>query len=242
MPPVLDPHLEDACKVALAEFTSLRPADTGGNRCEAHLIRNFFSGSDIEMIFQAERLCEARAYDEGSWARRIDDDGDPMPDPFTVCETLKRVPHDLAFSSDHVALFLHRDGYFQDCCEALLAKLFQEVRTQNHMWDETVDILNVRCIELHSYATGGGLLTPGHRDVGSVITIAVLLSDENDLEGGQFVTFSEGLPVVHEMKQGDALVFQSEQYHNVATVVHGSRRSLVMELWRGSTNVKNRFG
>eukprot|EP00957_Ditylum_brightwellii_P067900 5154979-Ditylum_brightwellii.AAC.1 len=38
---------------------------------------------------------------------------------------------------------------------------------------------HVRCIELHHYSTGGGLLTPGHRDTGSALTISVLLSDPN---------------------------------------------------------------
>ena len=62
-------------------------------------------------------------------------------------------------------------------------------------------VLYVRCVELHSYSAGGHLLTTGHRDSGSTLTMSVLLSDPGDFCGGEFVTYSEGLPVVHDVKR-----------------------------------------
>ena len=64
-------------------------------------------------------------------------------------------------------------------------------------WD---DELHVRCVELHTYAVGGALVTPAHRDNGSKLTLSVLLSDAG-LKGGEFVTYSDGLPVAHKVRQ-----------------------------------------
>lgn len=141
---------------------------------------------------------------------------------------------------------------------------------------------------LLSYAVGGGLLEPGHRDNGSVLSMSVLLSDPeaDGVTGGQFVTWTNGVccrnmhrddlssahcekrarahthlqaytptrcrllimaniaaaqePVVHLMRKGDALLFHSGKAHNVAVVTGGMRHSLVIELWVGGTNVKDR--
>ena len=40
---------------------------------------------------------------------------------------------------------------------------------------------------------------------------------------------------------GDALFFHSEKVHNVATVTRGVRHSLVVELWQGASNRKDRY-
>lgn len=88
---------------------------------------------------------------------------------------------------------------------------------------------------------GGGLLAAGHRDHDSVLSMSVLLSDPSALVGGEFVTWSDRLPVAHKLRQGDAVLFHSCRAHNVAQVVCGVRRSLVIEVWRGETNEKNRF-
>ena len=36
--------------------------------------------------------------------------------------------------------------------------------------------LRVRCVELHTYAVGGGLMERGHRDKGSAISLSALLT------------------------------------------------------------------
>jgi len=103
------------------------------------------------------------------------------------------------------------------------------------------DQLAVRCIELHKYEVDGSLLDPGHRDNGSARTISVLLSHPHEFSGGQFVTYSEGFPVMHELAEGDAVLFHSEQLHNVVTVTSGVRFSLVVELWARPANSHDRY-
>ena len=58
----------------------------------------------------------------------------------------------------------------------------------------------------HYSRRGGSLLTPGHRDNGSALTLSVLLSDPAAAHcGGAFVTYCEGVPVVHdELRRGVA--------------------------------------
>ena len=115
------------------------------------------------------------------------------------------------------------------------------MRSQSLEWGDPTSELYVRCIEFHTYAIGGGLLSPMHRDNGSLLTMSMLLSEPSEGDGGEFVTYSEGLPIVHQMKKGDAILFQSEKLHNVATVTGGIRNSLVVELWKPRTNTRNRF-
>ena len=56
-------------------------------------------------------------------------------------------------------------------------------------------------------------------------------------EGG----YASGHPVLHELARGDALLFHSERLHNVCPVTRGVRRSLVVELWARTKNVRDRF-
>mmetsp|Transcript_16968 Transcript_16968/g.41122 ORF Transcript_16968/g.41122 Transcript_16968/m.41122 type:complete len:154 (-) Transcript_16968:155-616(-) len=96
--------------------------------------------------------------------------------------------------------------------------------------DPSMDL--VRTVELHHYGPGGGLTTPGHRDTGSELTISVLLSDSQQVQGGDFVTYTpSGQPVAHRMDRGDAILFNSMSLHNISTVTAGIRKSLVVELW-----------
>jgi len=43
------------------------------------------------------------------------------------------------------------------------------------------------------------------------------------------------------MRRGDALLFHSEKVHNVAAVTRGLRNSLVIELWQGPCNLRDRY-
>ena len=101
--------------------------------------------------------------------------------------------------------------------------------------------LRIRCAELHTYDVSGGLMSRGHRDRGSVLTMSVLLSDRSAMDGGEFLTWdAAGAKVVHDMDRGDAVLFHSEKTHNVATVTRGVRYSLVIELWEGPENTYDR--
>ena len=111
--------------------------------------------------------------------------------------------------------------------------------------------LNVRCCELHRYVVGGGLLDRNHRDSGSMLTMSVTLSDPAAVEGGHFVTWpgahgqdewtDDDTPTLHPIGRGDAILFRSEDLHNVLPVTDGGPRySLVVELWAGPVNNEHR--
>ena len=140
-----------------------------------------------------------------------------------------------------MAHYLHRDGHLEASLPELQAKLIHTMRSQPGDWGDPTATLQVRCIELHSYAVGGGLTTPGHRDNGSVLTMSILLSHPRDVRGGEFVTYMEGLPIVHTPSRGGGLLIHSEKLHNVAVVSHGLRHSLVIELWAQVRNTRSRF-
>jgi predicted 2-oxoglutarate/Fe(II)-dependent dioxygenase YbiX len=143
---------------------------------------------------------------------------------------------------EHVCLNLHRDAFLQEHCAAPCAALLQRMRAAApRAWD-VPNNLTVRCIELHTYAPGGGLEAAGHRDNGSALSLSLLLTDAAAFDGGEFVTYAAGAPVCHDVGRGDAVLFPSEKVHNVTTVTRGLRQSLVVELWQGATNVKDRFG
>jgi hypothetical protein len=90
--------------------------------------------------------------------------------------------------------------------------------------------LSVRVVEHWEYTPGGKLDDPWHYDIGSVVTVVVLLND--DFEGGVFRTHEfDGVMLEHPMRAGDAVCFVSHKYHNVTEVTAGTRHSLVMELW-----------
>ena len=73
--------------------------------------------------------------------------------------------------------------------------------------------------------------------------VQVLLTDPATIDGGQFITYDAGSGLrqtVHELGQGDAVLFRSEDVHNVSPVLRGIRRSLVVERWTGPQTVTNR--
>eukprot|EP00434_Breviolum_minutum_P010356 symbB.v1.2.009137.t1/scaffold577.1/size258142/12 len=81
---------------------------------------------------------------------------------------------------------------------------------------------------------GGGLRDPYHYDVGSLITVDVMLEEAE--AGGEFQTSEskvKGL-MTHRFEAGDALVFLGHKYHCVNPVTKGRRRVLVVELWAGT--------
>ena len=115
--------------------------------------------------------------------------------------------------------------------------------TSSPMFPPGPRALSVRCIELHLYTAGGGLTDPGHNDLGSVLTLSVMLSDPGPSErGGRFTTTDAlGNTTAHELQKGDAILLCSETVHNVTTLAAGERNALVIELWTGKTNRRDRF-
>jgi hypothetical protein len=108
--------------------------------------------------------------------------------------------------------------------------------------EEALDLpLAVRCAELHTYHVGGCLMERDHKDSGSALTMSVCLTP--CARGGKFLTWDgddKDTPVVHECARGDAVLFRSEDYHNVSPVAEGIRQTLVIELWAGGSNKVDR--
>ena len=154
--------------------------------------------------------------------------------------------------SEHTVKLLHapgtmRDGVsrsFGDAHPSLLRQLLATVRQRAAMaamcpLDEQ---LNIRCIELHHYEAGSGLDDIGHVDIGSTITLSVLLSPPGSAKcGGRFSTIDANGPTEYALDLGDAILFCSEQVHNVSRVREATRDSLVIELWKGAANSHDRY-
>jgi len=179
---------------------------------------------------------------------------------------LRSVAHHEAYTDEHVVLYMHTNNWFTRTHPILWSRIRRGMEERHRRQGDGVaddtdtyindrsalddeswiesnrSKLNVRCIELHHYVEGGGLITPGHRDNGSDITMSVLLSDPAAVSGGDFVTYREGMAIAHKMNRGDAIIFDSEKLHNISTITKGLRQSLVVELWSSSRNMRNRFG
>ena len=96
--------------------------------------------------------------------------------------------------------------------------------------------IRTRCVEFHDIGVSGGLPQKAHYDKGSCVTIDVML--QAPAAGGAFMTHAVGdngevMEVEVPFEQGDAVIFPSHKYHWVEPVTEGTRRVLIMELWRG---------
>lgn len=151
----------------------------------------------------------------------------------------------------HTILYLHagqaagRGVLYRSECAELLQGLVGRMRSSDPRASlapgELARDLSVRCVELHRYGVGGSLMARDHRDTGSSLSMSVLLSEPSTVGGGEFVTWEAGRrrdawdegdePVEHRLSRGDALLFRSEDLHNVTPVTSGVRQSLVIELW-----------
>lgn len=205
------------------------------------VIKALLSREEIDSVFEAARQCgttrsEATTRLAGFSARAKDDSGTAAQEAFATMG----LAYDIAYSDAHVALFMHRDGWLAREWPLLVAKLVHAMRSQEGDWGDREALCSatsVRCAEFHSYAESGGLLDENHRDLGSTLTMSVLLSDEQAQEGGDFVTWDkENQRVAWPMQRGDAILFHSEKRHGVNTVTKGMRHALVMELWEGADN------
>ena len=198
----------------------LRPAGE-----QVHLLSGLLSEADVQNIHAAAREIEQTKQTPLSYDNTLRSPEDEMP--FGM-----RAPHE--------SLFLHADGFFAERCPAILEKILFAMRRCH---GDSSRSLGVRTIEYHSYRIGGGLLDPDHCDMGSTLTLSALLSPREALRGGVFVTFHDD-PVEERHHDniacGDAIVFDSERRHNVTAVLEGTRNSLVVELWEGPDNTRDR--
>ena len=157
----------------------------------------------------------------------------------------------IGYGDTHWARFLHAATCFHGGqCRTLaqahttwFSDLLAEVRQQADAGGlcSAGEHLNIRCVEYHHYTVGSGLLDVGHIDQDSVLTLSVQLATLLQDAGGRFSTTDASGVTEYELQRGDAILFCSEQVHNVSTLTRGTRTSLVMELWRGPANGLNRY-
>ena len=90
------------------------------------------------------------------------------------------------------------------------------------MTGRPVEEVGVRCVEYHTVQPGGGLPDPKHHDIGSLLTVDILLSSpSDDFGGGTFSTLeADGKLLPHRFggrsegqeRPGDALLFLSHKW------------------------------
>ena len=142
----------------------------------------------------------------------------------------------VSYGNAHEVRYLHRAA---PRSSHLIERLIAAMRA-SEICGGSGGALRVRCIELHTYAVGGGLMERGHRDKGSAISLSALLTAPGG--GGAFTTWdAEGGAVEHALRPGDAVVFASEKTHNVSLVTSGTRQTVVIELWDGGANARDRY-
>ena len=93
--------------------------------------------------------------------------------------------------------YLHTNNQFQRECPGVFAKIVRGMRaaeaaepTMQRMVTSLPEAdVGCRCIEYHEVREGGGLPDPRHHDIGSLLTVDVMLSDPAvDFGGGEFHT------------------------------------------------------
>mmetsp|Transcript_18121 Transcript_18121/g.34385 ORF Transcript_18121/g.34385 Transcript_18121/m.34385 type:complete len:302 (+) Transcript_18121:61-966(+) len=250
----LDPTLKEAHQRACKDrdVTNDPPCPwLGAELTEPIVLKGLLSDEQIDQVLSA-------AGESGVWPRGVprttkekeeaanlpDDSTQQPPVAVTPSKELESVAHHLAWADNHVVLYMHmNDHWFVRTFPYPWALIRGGMESRPGMEGVPIQdtafvgceesLMQVRTIELHHYSAGGGLVTPGHRDYGSDVTMSVLLSHTDDVSGGDFVTYNEddGTPVAHKMERGDAILFQSEKLHNISTVKRGVRKSLVVELW-----------
>ena len=124
---------------------------------------------------------------------------------------------------------------------ALLDKLRSLVRDaalEESGWEiDDVEGLSLRCAAHLAYA--GGQLSTGlgwHWDLGSTVTMVLMLESSNDTQNGKLQVSSECTTHDVPLERGDVAIYPSRQRHRFMSVT--KRRSVVvLEWWRGEATM-----
>jgi hypothetical protein len=144
----------------------------------------------------------------------------------------------------HLTSYLNTNNCFELIFPWLHDRVFKAAFAANihQSWGfdtRTRGSINVRVAEYHELRPGGSLSSMRHCDVGSLITVDIMLQESaagpGSGGGGQFQTVDNRgqVTTMHDFRAGDALVFVSHKLHRVAPVTRGVRKVLVLELWCG---------
>ena len=134
-------------------------------------------------------------------------------------------------SSNWNTTFLQTDGLFASELPKLRQRILDTAAAVDaeQQWGLlsscATDTYALRVVELHTVGPGGSLPERKHYDEGSLVTIDVMLSPQEDFDGGQLQTLeTDGEMHDAVFSQGDATVFVSHKYHSVTPVTRGKRQ------------------
>lgn len=154
---------------------------------------------------------------------------------------------DINGSPIHTTTYLQTNNLFETKLPWLHRRLLKVVRRLNRInqWGFDIGVsslISVRVAEYHEMRVGGSLRNVEHYDIGSLLTVDIMLQEAT--EGAVFQTLestaqdqdrNDSNPYIksHHFEAGDALVFVSHKYHCVSPLLEGSRKVLVVEFWSG---------
>lgn len=136
----------------------------------------------------------------------------------------------------HTTTYLNTNNAFNICLPLLKQRAFELITEANkkEKWGFNLKCNNIhiRVAECHEYEEGSQLSNIKHVDVGSLVTVDIMLDEAE--EGGYFQTMNNSNEITrHDFKPGDAIVFVSHKYHHITPVLRGSRKVIVIEYWNG---------
>jgi hypothetical protein len=184
-------------------------------------IPQFLSRQEVEAVLEATNGSKLPAY-TSNYGEDIDDSGSPV----------------------HTTTYLQSRRFFYKRLRWLFKRIRRAAVKQcdknNWGFSHRNSFFNVRVAEFHDMRIGGSLPFAEHYDVGSLVTVDILL--EKAKAGAQFQTLecctgqdtTLGELKNHEFEVGDALVFVSHKYHSVTPLTEGKRKVLVVEFWHGN--------
>jgi len=135
-------------------------------------------------------------------------------------------------------VYLQANNIFHKKLATIRQKILEKIRqVDNNNWRlfDNVEHVNIRVVEYHENQVNHELSDPKHYDLNSLLTMDIMLSEDDAFEGADLQTLeSDGQLKKHDFKQGDALIFVSHKYHCVSRVRSGKRNVMVLEFWYGA--------
>ncbi len=186
-------------------------------------VKGVLSPSEIDFILHTVKQSNLSAYTSNS-EEDVNTNGEPI--------------HTTTYLQTH-NIFEERLGWLHQRVLRILRPLSKANQWGFHV--NSVSSFNVRVAEYHEMEVGGALRNSEHYDIGSLVTVDIMLQEAT--EGAIFQTLESSAQEAdgptdsylkqHPFQAGDALVFVSHKYHCVSPLVAGCRKVLVIEFWNG---------
>ena len=136
------------------------------------VVRAVLDAGEIAEVLALAELQGERRRNESTLAgldKRVGPDGSPLAAGAPLAAEIDGRPHDVCYSNQHIALYLHVDGYLQREHPQVWDHLLRAMCEQPGEWYDPSTPLRVRCIELHSCAARKVSNPDAHYDDSSFI-------------------------------------------------------------------------